>query len=161
MYKFLLSVIGIVLLSGCASFVKGRTQNITVDTQQVKEANCSIKNDKGQWNLKKTPMVVEISGSYKDAEVTCIKNGYKRGKKIVASSTRGWVFGNVLLGPLLPLGAGIDIRNGSAFEYPENISVAMEAYPEVIQPKKVETEAVKPEVPADKANNADSLPSNP
>ncbi len=126
MHKIFLSIIALVLLSGCASFVAGRKQEINVDTQGVKEAKCYLTNDKNTWYLQKTPGKVPVDISSGDLKVSCVMDGYKTAHKTVESSTRGWVFGNVLLLPLAPIGAAVDVVNGSAYEYPKNVSLHLE-----------------------------------
>lgn len=53
----------------------------------------------------------------------CEKKGYGTKQKTVASSTKGMAFGNVLSGGVV--GAGIDVANGSAYDYPSEILVDM------------------------------------
>jgi uncharacterized protein YceK len=131
MNKIFLSIISLVLLSGCASFVAGRKQEINVDTQGVKEAKCYLTNDKNTWYLPKTPGKIAVDISSADLKVVCVLDGYKTAHKTVESSTRGWVFGNVLLLPLAPVGAAVDVVNGAAYEYPKSVSLHMEAKPHV------------------------------
>tara|TARA_B100001063_G_C16696630_1_gene520196 strand:+ start:28 stop:501 length:474 start_codon:yes stop_codon:yes gene_type:complete len=40
------------------------------------EANCKIKNDKGNWNVV-TPAIIKVKRSKKPLKVSCIKNNYK------------------------------------------------------------------------------------
>ena len=39
-------------------------------------ANCTLKNNKGSWEVK-TPAIIELKLSKKDLEIVCKKNGYK------------------------------------------------------------------------------------
>jgi hypothetical protein len=162
MHKFLLLITSLFMMTACASIVTGRAQNVSVDTQGINDAGCYLSNDKGRWDVKKTPKVIELLDSYHNLDVVCVKNGYKKGKKTIASSTKGWLFGNLLLGPLFPVGMAVDIVNGAAYQYPDNISVALESFPvaevqkKVDEPKKVEL--FKEAAPEKKDEKAEQKP---
>ena len=109
-------------LTGCASIVNGTQQPINVNTGTVYGAHCSLQNNHGQWYVASTPGVAVVHRSYGDLTVNCQKAGY-RGFTHVASKTKGMAFGNAVFGGLL--GAGVDVADGAAYDYPSNISVAM------------------------------------
>ncbi|TAK72074.1 MAG: hypothetical protein EPO11_10500 [Gammaproteobacteria bacterium] len=111
-------------LTGCASIVSGQHQAVSVNTAPVKEAKCSLENSKGKWYVSNAPGSVMVNRSYSDMRVTCEKNGYKKTEKTVASSTKPLVFGNVLFGG--PIGAGVDIADGAAYDYPQEIRIPLE-----------------------------------
>ena len=88
----------------------------------VSGASCRLNNDKGTWFVT-TPGSIVIHRSGEDLSIKCDKDGYDPGIAAVKSSTKGMAFGNILFGG--PIGAGIDIANGSAFDYPSLIQVEM------------------------------------
>ena len=109
-------------LSGCASMTTGSSQTLSVNTEPESGANCELKNDKGTWYIKSTPGSVVVNRSYSDLNIIC-KNGSKTGKSTVKSTIKGMAFGNIIAGG--PVGAGIDVYTGSAYDYPAIISVPL------------------------------------
>lgn len=111
------------LLTSCASVVNGTHQTISVLTSPEKEAQCTLTNNKGKWYLNKTPGSVVVHRSYNDLVVSCEKQGYATSIMQVKSKTKGAAFGNILLGGAI--GAGVDMANGAAYEYPLEIKVPL------------------------------------
>jgi hypothetical protein len=114
------------LLTGCASIMKGQNQSLSVvsknDGAELAGAKCELANSKGIWYVT-TPGSVAIHRAYGDMTVTCKAEGLPDGIATVKSSTTGAVFGNILVGG--GLGAGIDIATGAAYDYPLLIAVSM------------------------------------
>lgn len=121
-----LPVLAISLTTGCASIVNGTNQPLSVETrlkgQPVAGANCKLVNDKGTWFVT-SPGSITVHRSKEDMSVKCEKDGIVPGIGAVQSSTKGMAFGNILFGG--PIGAGVDIANGSAFDYPSLIQIEM------------------------------------
>ena len=112
-----------VLSSGCASIVNGNHQPVSVDTGNVQNASCSLSNNKGTYFVNNTPGTVTVNRSFDAISVTCQKNGYHTTVKTVGSTTKAMAFGNILFGGVI--GAGVDMADGAAYDYPANISVQM------------------------------------
>ena len=110
-------------LTACASIVNGTNQSVSVNTTPAQGATCSLTNDKGQWYVNNTPGSVTVHRSYKDLTVNCEKKGYPKSVKNVASKTKAMAFGNVVFGGII--GAGVDVVDGSAYDYPTDIQVPM------------------------------------
>lgn len=110
-------------LTGCASITEGTMQKINIDTPQVPGATCYFQNDKGSWYLERTPGTVTVHRSYRDLIITTQKPGYEDSTVRIKSRTKGMVFGNVVFGGAV--GACIDCANGSAYDYPADISIPM------------------------------------
>lgn len=121
---YLCITLSLPMLTSCASIVNGTHQTVSVSTHPIKEAQCALKNDKGNWSVK-TPASVVVHRSFKDLEVTCQKQGYAKSEIKVKSKMKAAYLGNVLLGGAI--GAGIDTINGAAYAYPEKMSVALQA----------------------------------
>ncbi len=121
-----LIIIVISTVSGCATIVGGTSQDIAVATQNnggaVNDAHCLLTNDRGHWEIN-TPGTVSVHRSYGNLTVKCQKDGLPDGLVTANSTTKGAVAGNILLGG--GLGAGVDVANGAAFDYPSSISVEM------------------------------------
>lgn len=125
--RVLLSVIvltGLAALTSCASIVNGTNQSVSVNTGSISGATCSLKNNKGTWYVSNTPGSVTVNRSYNDLKINCEKKGYRPTYKQVASKTKAMAFGNVLFGGVI--GAGVDIVDGAAYDYPDNIHVPMQ-----------------------------------
>ncbi len=115
------------LSSGCASIVSGSNQPISVETKlkgaAVNGAYCRVNNDKGTWFVT-TPGSLTIQRSIQNLDIKCEKDGIPAGLLSVKSSAKAIAFGNILLGG--PIGAGVDILTGAAFDYPASIPVEMD-----------------------------------
>lgn len=118
-----LSIIGISLLTGCASIVNGTNQPVSVQTPPTSQAHCSLVNDKGRWFVNSTPGSVTVSRSFQDLLVSCEKTGYRPAMTRVKSRTKPMAFGNIIFGGVI--GAGVDMADGAAYDYPTLISVPM------------------------------------
>lgn len=116
-----------VALTGCASVSGGNVQKMYVQAQTqagaaVTGAECTLINDKGSWRLV-APGDTSIVRSNKRIEVKCEKQPLPQGVVSVESSTRGAMYGNILLGGVV--GAVVDHNSGAGYEYPEMIKVTM------------------------------------
>jgi len=147
-FKLVLPTAAIVLCTGCASIVNGTNQPLSVETRlkgtQVSGANCKLVNDKGTWFVT-SPGSVTVHRSAEDLNIKCEKDSVQPGAAAVKSSTKGMAFGNILFGG--PIGAGVDIANGSAFDYPSLIQVEM-GETSVVAPQAPQATAEKTSVTA-------------
>lgn len=113
-------------LQGCASVTTGGMQVVSVKTvsptTEEVEANCELRNDKGQWNMI-SPGAASVRQSYQALSVSCRSDTHGPGSTSVSSSTKGMAYGNILAGGLI--GATIDIASGAAYDYPSLITVLM------------------------------------
>lgn len=112
------------LATGCASIVGGSNQSLSVETRNkgvmVAGAYCKLNNDKGTWYVT-TPGSVTVHRSYNDMTVSCEKKPMTPAVMTVKSSTKGMLAGNILFGG--PIGAGVDVATGAAYDYPALITV--------------------------------------
>lgn len=126
----LLPALPLALLAGCASIVGGTTQTLSVETIsngiQLAGAQCTLKNDKGTWFVN-TPGTVTLHRSYDALNANCTRAGYNPAITTSTSSTKGMAFGNILFGGLI--GAGVDMADGAAYDYPKLITVPMTPIP--------------------------------
>lgn len=114
------------MTTGCASIVNGQNQSVSVVTRQnaesVSGANCKLWNNKGAWYVI-SPGFAVVRRSYEDLSVHCEKEGLDPGIASVKSATKAMAFGNIVFGGVV--GAGVDMANGSAYDYPQLITVEM------------------------------------
>ncbi|MCD6047937.1 MAG: hypothetical protein K0S08_1584 [Gammaproteobacteria bacterium] len=120
---FLLTALASTQLMGCASIVGGVNQPISVTTTPIDGAKCSLENDKGKWYVNQTPGSVVVHRSYKDLDVKCHKDGYQDAETKVVSKTKPMAAGNILFGGAV--GVGLDVVDGAAYDYPNEVKVAM------------------------------------
>lgn len=117
-----------VLATGCASIVNGQNQSLSVQAlsagKPLQGASCTLANDKGTWYLT-TPGSAVVQRSFAELSVKCEKPDYEAGSTSVKSSTKAMAFGNILFGGLI--GVGVDVATGAAYDYPNDISVALNA----------------------------------
>jgi uncharacterized protein YceK len=124
---FLVCVTAVLALtSGCASIVNGTNQSLSVETRKstapVAGASCKLSNNKGTWYVT-SPGSTTVHRSYEDLAVQCELDGTDPGFASVKSSTKAMAFGNIIFGGVI--GAGVDIANGSAYDYPPLITIQM------------------------------------
>ncbi len=149
-------VLGMGLLSGCASIVTGTNQSVSVETPGCPGATCKLSNDKGIWYVSSTPGSVTVHRAYSDLAVVCSKEGYNAdGLGSEKSSTKGMAFGNILIGGVI--GAGIDVGTGAAYDYPATITVPMECNEHTLI-KNEQQLARETQQPLQVAADGDSLP---
>ena len=118
-----LSLLG---LSGCASVTGTSVQPVSVTavcdgSKVVKDAVCTLVNDKGQWFVT-SPGSTMIQKSFGDLSVTCRKAD-STGVLVVKSTSNANVWGNILAGGII--GYAVDSSSGAGFNYPNMLSVNM------------------------------------
>lgn len=112
-----------VSLSACASIVAGRTNTIKIATTPATQAQCTLKNQRGTWSGSTQNNVI-VKRSRTDLDVSCVNaSSGQQGKQTLVSGIEPWLLGNILFGGLI--GLGIDFGTGAAYDYPENVTVAM------------------------------------
>jgi uncharacterized protein YceK len=119
-------VTSFIALTGCASIVNGTNQSVSVHTGNVGGATCSLQNSKGTWYVNNTPGSVVVNRSYSDLRINCEKKGFRPSYKQVASHTKAMAFGNLVFGGVV--GAGVDVVDGAAYDYPTDVFVPMNTY---------------------------------
>ena len=128
--------------SGCASITQSELQRLSVTTAQdgkpIKDAECSLTNDRGTWNVK-APGQVDVRKSGESLSVVCKKEGLVDGLLTAVSRAAGSMFGNIIFGG--GIGALIDHNKGVGYDYPTNLPVEMGKA--VIVDKKEEAPAVQ------------------
>lgn len=112
------TILCIILLQGCASFLSDGSQPVTVVTPHCPGAQCTLTNSKGTFLVEKTPATISIRKAYGDLQVNCTK-GKDHNEQKFESSAIGSMYGNILLGGII--GGAIDAGTGKGFEYETRI----------------------------------------
>lgn len=112
------------MMSGCASITSEEMQPISLTTKlgedgKVSEIDCSLKNDRGNWQTK-VPGFVNVRRSAEDLLVEC-KKGEAVGHVRAISRAHGGMWGNIIFGG--GVGALIDHNNGKGYSYPNTLNV--------------------------------------
>lgn len=126
-FKLVPLVAVIVMASGCASITSDKMQSLAVTTQTsdgklIEKAKCSLKNDKGYWQVE-TPGTVAVHRSAEDIVVECKKDGSPDGIARGISRAAGGMWGNIVFGG--GIGAMIDHSTGTGYNYPNDLPVKM------------------------------------
>ena len=117
-------VILIMLLSGCATFVTGAGQSITVSTPDSQGSKCSLTDTKGrEWHIENTPGTVLVRKGDGPIYVVCKKEGYEPGVGVIEDSMILETMGNIVFPP----GFLIDSLTGSSRRYDDSaVAIEME-----------------------------------
>ena len=115
------AVLGVVM-SGCASIIKGTSQSIVITTPPVSGANCVLTRNGLRWSVQ-TPGTVRVSKSRDDILIQCSAPGYRPADSAIPSDFQVWTLGNVILGGLI--GITVDAADGAMNEYPRQFSLPM------------------------------------
>ena len=121
----MLVFVGVSQLSGCATILNGTNQNITVLTPPTSDAQCALENDKGKWHINTTPSQIVVRRSDKNLRITCEKNEFNKKTISVKPELSNIVYANILFSGVV--GGTIDRTNGSAYSYPSEINVHLNA----------------------------------
>jgi hypothetical protein len=116
------------LLSGCASIVRGSSQSILVTTPPTTGASCILASKEGNWTVT-SPGAVTVSKSKENITITCKKDGFQDSVASIPSNFEGWTVGNILFGGII--GIGVDAATGAINDYPDAFQVPMTPIPGV------------------------------
>lgn len=111
-----------VMLAGCATMVKGTSQQISLDTPGFPGAECTLRSKDFGTRKVVTPANFELPKSKHDIAVECRK-GCARGAGTIASNLEGMTAGNIVAGGVV--GFGVDAATGAMNKYNENNQIAM------------------------------------
>jgi hypothetical protein len=119
--------LSLVFLTGCATVVSGRYQEVHVTTYcgaQRVEASCQLSNENGQWNMT-APGRVTVQKGYGDLVLFCRGDNFEPHMMRAQSATTVSNFGNLLIGA--GAGALVDVNNGAGYSYPQDIDFVVKS----------------------------------
>jgi len=117
--------VGVVLaqMTGCATIVKGHSQQINVVTNPP-GAVCDLQRDgKSVATVNPTPGMAMVEKSRRDLAMWSRKQGYLEAEGKVASKFHPMTFGNIIFGGII--GFGVDAASGAMTEYEEMVTVRL------------------------------------
>ena len=109
------------VLCGCATFVDGSQQYITISTPPAFYSHCVMSRPGENWNVT-TPGFVRVEKSSDDLTIRCARPGYQDMVATIPSDVNLWTFGNLATGGVT---AAVDAWTGAMFEYPEEFALTM------------------------------------
>jgi PEGA domain len=114
--RFLLALIVPLTCSpGCATIVKGRYQDLTVNSNPP-GATFEVDGISGT-----TPAIVPVERKLRSHTVVITKPGYETAQIRVGRDLNLWTAGNIIWGLFgAPIGVGVDLINGSAYKLASN-----------------------------------------
>jgi hypothetical protein len=121
--RFLLVAAGAAALSGCATFVDGSNQYITINSGPMHYSHCVLSRPGETFNVT-TPGSIHIEKSSDDLNVRCSRPGYADAVGTIPSDVNFWTLGNLATGGLTVL---VDAWTGAMFEYPSEFNLPMAA----------------------------------
>lgn len=113
----------VVILSGCASIIDGRSQEITVNTNPS-GASCSLdRNGSPLGTIAPTPGSIYIEKTKYDILIKCDKTGYDQATYMNKSGSEGATWGNIVAGGFI--GWGVDSATGADNKYDSPINITL------------------------------------
>lgn len=117
-------------LTSCATVMDGHTQMVSVqalknDVISV-DASCVVSNKQGSWNVE-TPGNVTVDRGRGKLNVACTAPGYLASSVAIPAMSNQDSNGNILIGGAV--GTIVDLSDGAAYQYPNEIYVPMQPVP--------------------------------
>jgi hypothetical protein len=113
----------VVAAGGCATIVKGTTQQVSIVTPNAPGAECTLVSDGIGSKVVTTPATVVLDKSQHSIAVTCKKRCFQDGTGIIASHTEAMAAGNIVAGGII--GLGVDAASGAMNRYTAENQIAM------------------------------------
>lgn len=115
------------LLHGCATMISESMQSVTLTVSNgqgdpVEGVECVLKNDRGSWEAESSSHI-QIRRSAGDLLVECERAGMASGSLRAISRASGGMWANLLVAG--GVGALVDERKGTGYNYPSDLPVVM------------------------------------
>ncbi|MCG8429439.1 MAG: hypothetical protein MI754_18975 [Chromatiales bacterium] len=111
------------MISGCATVVKGNDQGVTIDTHP-QGASCTLSRDGATIAVvNPTPGTVQIDRDKDAISIICKKENFLDSTDILSSEFNGVTLGNILVGGII--GIAVDAGSGAMHDYPSMITVTL------------------------------------
>ncbi len=121
MKKTLLTLALIFTVSGCASIIEGRTQNVKLLPSKGENVDATFTSKAGTQNVK-LPQTVSVEKANQELSVTVKQNTCVQPSTQTAKpSVSPWFFGNILFGGVF--GSTTDAMTGSMWKYDDSVVV--------------------------------------
>lgn len=127
MVRLSMSLAGLLLLSGCASFLHADVQQVQVTVHCKDRAvptACVAQNAKGVRHFQ-SPAFIEVHKDLTPLQITCKSLYFPEITATVPSRLNLSMAGNLLVGGLV--GVGVDVYRGTGFAYNPDVRIAYPA----------------------------------
>ena len=116
-------IVAAALTSGCATIVKGSTQDLTINTDPTGAACDLSRAGVVIGSVNPTPGTVQIKKDKNNIEVKCKKSGYTETSGDIPANFEGWTVGNVLIGGII--GFAVDYGSGALNSYEPELLIKL------------------------------------
>jgi hypothetical protein len=121
--RLAVSIVGLSLLSACATVTSGTDHNLLVESEPS-GATCILRRDGANIGaVNPTPGSARISKSRHDITVNCERPDYEPSSSTVVAGFQAMTLGNVLIGGVVGIAA--DLASGAAITYPDSVKVVL------------------------------------
>jgi len=136
-----LLLLSLLAVTGCASIIEGRSQQITVNTNPP-SSDCKLeRSGTPLGHVNPTPGGILVEKTKHDILITCSKAGYQDSTYMNKSGSAAAVFGNIIAGGLI--GWGIDSASGSDNKYDSPVNLTLNPAPQPVLSQAVAPQAQK------------------
>lgn len=120
--KKIITVLAITaFMSGCASIIKGGTQNVNISTSDGKEVEATVFTKAGSQETQ-LPRVISVKKDSQDITIAVKENEcYDETVTVTSSHIEPWFWGNILSGGIV--GSTTDSVTGAMWTYDDNVVV--------------------------------------
>ncbi len=101
------SATALLLLQGCAAPGQPVQQTLRVETPGCPQAQCSLSNERGRWELSSTPGSITVTSSHDALRVVCRSADGSEGQTGAASSLPAVGHGGAVMGGVVGTGVGL------------------------------------------------------
>ena len=116
MKKLIYLILAVMVLSGCASVVKGRYQYVDFDTIPT-GATLTAKYPNSEPQTFRTPVDIKLANGKDPYSLEISKEGYKSLSITMDSKLSGWVWVNIAGGLFAVATIPFDLASGSAYTF--------------------------------------------
>lgn len=110
----------VLLATGCATMIKGATQEVTITTPGVEGARCKVENDYFRYTVN-PPRTFQIERTSQPYQINCVAPGNRFKTAILDRAFEETAAWNVTNG-VIP-GVATDATSGALFRYPDLIAI--------------------------------------
>lgn len=121
MKKIAIIIILTSMLSGCATIIKGKTQNINIMTSDGENAQATVFSKTGMMDTE-LPRYVSVHKSSQDVTIRVKEDEcHKETIAVAPSKIEPWFWGNIISGGVF--GSSTDYSTGAMWSYDTNVIV--------------------------------------
>lgn len=121
--KFIPAFLAVTMLSGCATVFDGGSHSMNVQPSQGKDVKIEVTGENGVQQVQ-IPSVVNVPRGKQDLYIAVKDECYNSTTQVVQSDITLAFFGNIFFSIFGLTGTTVDMSNGNAWTYDDNVVVA-------------------------------------